>query len=116
MANGNKIYTTQEAQNTALGQIGSVFISDTSACTPASNTTFVAITIVEDCTFATSGGLVPENGVAVNFLSTTTKSNSSATGGNAITDATTFSAGTTLYGRWSQIQLASAGAVIAYIG
>lgn len=115
MAGGRQKYTTQEANNTALGQVGSVFISDNNECTPASNTVFVAVTVVTACTFATTDGLVPEDGVAQTFLSTTTKSTSSASGGNQITNTTSFPEGTTLYGRWNKIKLDS-GAIIAYIG
>ena len=115
MAGGRQKYSIQEAQNTALGQVGSVFISDANQCTPPSNTVFTTITVVSDCAFANSGGLVPEDGVAQTFLSTTTKSTSATTGGNEVTDSTTFPAGTNLYGRWSEIKLAS-GAIIAYVG
>ena len=36
MAGGRQKYSIQEAQNTALGQVGSVFISDANQCTPPS--------------------------------------------------------------------------------
>ena len=111
MAGGRMKYTVQEAHNTALGQLGSVFISDTNASTPNNDLAYVAVTIIEDATFT---GLVPEDGVSIDFLSTTTASTAGANG-NAITSSTTFSAGTTLYGRWSSITLAG-GAVIAYVG
>ena len=111
MAGGRMKYTVQEAHNTALGQLGSAFISDTTACTPNNDLVFIAVTIVADTTFT---ALVPEDGVSIDFLSSTTASNA-ATNGNEITSSTTFSAGTTLYGRWSSITLAD-GAVIAYVG
>jgi len=101
-----------EAQNAALGQSGSVFVTDTAAIT-ALNGVFIAIQFIEDTVFASgSGGLVAEieqlfpddNG---------TCSIVSANGDN--TGDETFPKGLTIYGRWTGFTLAS-GACIAYVG
>ena len=118
MAGSLRKYTVQEADNAALGQAGSIFLNgEGDATAPPANTAFVAITIVADAKFDT---LTPEDGAGKQYISTGTASDStaSATGSTrstAITNATEFPAGVTIYGRWQSIEL-NAGSVIAYIG
>ena len=105
-------YAVIEAQNLALGQAGSVFVTGTAAIS-ALNGVFIAIQFIEDTVFASaSGGLVaeteqlyPDDAGASTIVS--------ANGDN--TDGETFPQGMTIFGRWTGFTLAS-GKVIAYIG
>jgi len=113
----------------AFGQLGSVFTASAStAITPPTGKVFVAITVVDDCTFDTSGGLVADNSLAsagLEYIGTGEAAHDavlspdlgeSGTGGEAIT-VTNFEllAGSTIYGRWTSVNLTT-GSVIAYIG
>ena len=106
-------YAVVEANNLALGQAGSIFVSGTTAVTAASGV-FVAITFLEDTIFASaSGGLVAETEqLYPDDAGTGTLID--ADGGAAI-DGETFPKGVTIYGRWTGFTLAS-GLVIAYVG
>ena len=106
-------YAVVEANNLALGQAGSIFVSGTTAVTAASGV-FVAITFLEDTVFASaSGGLVAETEqLYPDDAGTGTLID--ADGGAAI-DGETFPKGVTIYGRWTGFTLAS-GLVIAYVG
>ena len=108
-------YTVQEADNTALGQAGSVFCDTAGTDLEPTSGVFVAIQILDDVTFTT---LTPEEGAGRGFLSTGTASNAGASGAanNAIDTSNTFPGGTTLFGRWSKINMNSGGSFIAYIG
>ena len=111
MARSLHKYTVIEGQNVGLGQAGSVFSDTTDNLTPTSGH-FVAITVIEDAAFTT---LVSADGAGINFLGTTASSAGSGDGNEAIDSSNTFSAGTTIYGRWNSITLAS-GSIIAYLG
>ena len=111
MAGGNRKYSEQESANIGLGQVGSIFVDDTSATTPSGGN-FIALTVIADATFTT---LTPEDGAGGLHISTGSASTSGATGGNAIDSSNTFTGGTTVFGRWSTFTLAG-GAVVAYIG
>ena len=117
MAKDNRSrYTDNEATNTSLGQIGSVFSDDTTAIIPPSGLSFIAITIVgEDTTFATDDGLVPEDGDGQLYISTETASTSVTSGGTVVDVTNIFPQGLTIFGRWSKITL-GAGSIIAYVG
>jgi len=99
MAGSLHKYTVVEAQNASMGQAGAKFISDQAVHTG----TFVAIQCLEDTVF---NALTPDdttNGYGVGSYN-----------GNTMASET-ISAGTTIYGRWTTIDLTS-GLVIAYIG
>ena len=104
-------YTVAEAQNAALGQAGSIFVSGTSEVTCLEGV-FVAITMLEDTIFANDGlsaesaQLYPDD--------TGTGTDISAANGAAI-DGETFPKGVTIYGRWTSFKLSS-GLVMAYRG
>ena len=106
-------YTDNEATNTSLGQIGSVFTDNTGAdITPPDGTVFIAITMVgSDTAFTT---LTPEGGEGVRYISTGAASNS-GTGGTLMDSTNTFAQGVTIFGRWSTVRIA-AGSIIAYVG
>jgi hypothetical protein len=108
-------YAVVEAQNLAMGQSGSIFVTGTTAVTCGAGTgVFVAIQFIEDTVFASgSGGLIAETEQLFPD-DTGTGTLIDADGGAAI-DGETFPQGMTLFGRWSGFQLAS-GACIGYVG
>ena len=88
---------------------------------PPLNQTFVAITMITDCTFDSSGGLIAED--AEKFINTEDAANDLAAGsessvegsGGQVVDSVIFPAGLTIYGRWSEIDVAT-GSCVAYVG
>ena len=93
-------YSTDEAQNIALGQAGALFEDGTTARTGRK---IVAIQFLEDSTFTT----LTSNGTS--FIATGSGS------GNDIDTSNTFPQGMTIFGQWTAFTLAS-GTVIAYEG
>ena len=108
-------YAVVEAQNLAMGQSGSIFVTGTTAVTCGAGTgVFVAIQFIEDTVFASaSGGLIAETEQLFPD-DTGTGTLIDADGGAAI-DGETFPQGMTIFGRWSGFTLAS-GACMAYVG
>tara|TARA_R100001163_G_C4937964_1_gene111059 strand:+ start:230 stop:619 length:390 start_codon:yes stop_codon:yes gene_type:complete len=117
-----------------FGQLGSVFNDGAAAMAPPTGKVFVAVTMLTDCTFDTSAGLVADNDssngleyVGTVFARDTDgtaddaahdESTSTATlgsGGVVVDVNNTFPEGITIYGRWTSINPAS-GTLIAYIG
>ena len=106
-----------------MGQVGSGIITEnTNASTPPSGKVFIAITMLTDCTFDTAvttvgsednGGLISED--ATIWSSSVNNSKGSASNGVAISANITFPKGVTIYGRYTEIDVAS-GTCIAYIG
>jgi hypothetical protein len=109
-----------------FGQLGSAFNDGTSAMTPPTGKVFVAITMLTDVTFDSSGGLKADNDVAngLEFINTEGAAHDAAlspdlgesgTGGIEIDVNNIFPKGVTIYGRFTEIDPAS-GTLIAYIG
>jgi len=118
-----------------FGQLGSVYTTASSdAITPPTNKVFVAITMLADTVFDSSGGLIAErtlvSGAAATDVSTQTgdiyigteqPANDLATAttdegtGGKVVDSVTFPKGVTIYGRWTEIDVNSGG-IVAYIG
>ena len=118
-----------------FGQLGSVYTTASSdAIIPPTGKVFVAITMLEDTVFDSSGGLTAErrvNGSVTNdvYVSTEQAAHDLAAGSETVdegsggliiggtteADAVTFPKGMTIYGRYTEIDVYS-GAVIAYIG
>ena len=105
-----------------LGQAGSVYTAASSEeINPPLNQVFVAITMVTDCTFDSVGGLIAED--AEKFINTDDAAHDLAAGaetsvegsGGAVVDSVIFPAGMTIYGRWTEIDVAT-GSCVAYIG
>tara|TARA_R100001129_G_scaffold185948_1_gene175841 strand:+ start:126 stop:470 length:345 start_codon:yes stop_codon:yes gene_type:complete len=103
----------------SFGQMGSIFhvgsddpITSNDTVVGA-NAVFVAITFIEDSVFESTSGLIAEN--VKLFPSTEGTSLDIDANGGLVVDSVTFPAGLTIYGRWTQIDLAS-GKCIAYIG
>ena len=108
-------YGVVEAQNAALGQAGSIFVTGTTAVTcGAGSGVFVAIQFTEDTVFSSgSGGLIAETEqLFPDDAGTGTLIDSN---GGAAIDGETFPQGMTIFGRWEGFTLAS-GACIAYVG
>ena len=107
-------YATNEAQNIALGQAGSILVTGTTACTCAVGV-FVAIQFLEDTVFASgSGGLVAETEQL--FPDDTGAGTTIDSDAGVAIDTVTFPQGMTIYGRWTGFQLTATGSVIAYVG
>ena len=108
-------YAVVEAQNLAMGQSGSIFVTGTTAVTCGTGTgVFVAIQFIEDTVFASgSGGLIAET-EQLYPDDTGTGTLIDSNGGAAI-DGETFPQGMTIMGRWEGFQLVS-GACLAYVG
>ena len=112
-----------------FGQLGSVYTTASSdAIIPPTGKVFVAITMLEDTVFDSSGGLTAErrvNGSVTNdvYVSTEQAAHDLAAGsetvdegsGGKVVDSVTFTRGITIYGRWTEIDVSSGG-VVAYIG
>ena len=109
-----------------FGQLGSVYTTLSSdAIKPPTNKVFVAITMLTDTVFDSTGGLVADIPVGTHdiYIGTEQPAHDLAAGsettdegsGGKVVDSVTFPKGITIYGRWTEIDL-SAGSVIAYIG
>ena len=117
------INSTEVAYNFA--QLGSLIVDTNTAATPPTGKVFVAIQFLADTTFDASGGLVADNdtGNGLEYVGTEaaahdagSASATSGTGGVQVDASNVFPKGMTIYGRWTGINLNSAGTVIAYIG
>ena len=118
-----------------FGQLGSAYTTASSdAITPPTNKVFVAITMLADTVFESTGGLIADRIVVSGSAATDTSTQTGdiyigteqpandlgtattdeGTGGQVV-DSVTFPKGLTIYGRWTQIHVNS-GSVIAYIG
>jgi len=98
----------------ALGQNGALLVAGTTAATPPAGQVFAAIQFIEDAVFNSDAtGLVAEN--EQKWPSSTGTGTDIDADAGIVTDSITFSAGTTIYGRWTAFKLTS-GKVIAYLG
>ena len=104
--------SVQEAQNTALGQAGSILIDQNTTDEDAVclNGVFIAIQFIEDTVFGTLTGETSQLFVSSGQTSTIIDANA-----GAAATTVTFPQGMTIFGRWTTINLAS-GACIAYVG
>jgi len=117
-----------------FGQLGSVYTTASSdAIKPPTNKVFVAVTMLADTVFDSTGGLVADNptvrtavtttAVAGVYIGTEKAAGDLAAGsettdegsGGKVVDSVTFPKGVTIYGRWTEIDVDS-GSVVAYIG
>ena len=131
----------QNSQSVAynFGQLGSVYTTHSQdAIKPPTGKVFVAITMLAATTFDSAGGLVAERTVVPGataadpntltgdiYISTEQPAHDLADGsettiegsGGLVVDGVEFPEGVTVYGRWTEIDIAgSSGAIIAYIG
>ena len=113
MAGSMRKYSGQEAANVSLGQNGSILVTGTGGTT-CNDGVFVAFTFITDTVFASGvGGLSAE--VQEMWPDDAGTGEDIADSGGDDTDGTTFPSGMTIFGRWTQFQLAS-GSLIAYRG
>ena len=110
MAQGIHNFTVQESQNIQLGQCRSAFLNDTDTYIPASGEAVIAIQVIQDAKFTT---ITPEDPDNCFGDSATGIGNTGGTG-DAIAATTLFPAGITLFGRWTEVDLAS-GVVVLYM-
>tara|TARA_R100001510_G_C7496512_1_gene102011 strand:+ start:40 stop:408 length:369 start_codon:yes stop_codon:yes gene_type:complete len=118
------------SQDTAygFGQLGSLFLDASGAARPPSGKVFVAITFLAATTLDSSGGLIADTTntaslgleyagteAAAHNLTTGNETAISGSGGLQVDVSNSFPAGVTIYGRYTEIDLAT-GACIAYIG
>ena len=105
-----------------LGLAGSAYTDASSEeINPPLNQVFVAITMIVDCTFDSSTGLIAED--STKYINTAAEANGLAAGaettvqgaGGEVVDSVEFPSGVTIYGRWTEIDVGS-GSCIAYIG
>lgn len=117
----------------AFGQLGSAFLVPSNPFTAPLDKAIVAITMIEDCTFADHGGLIAEQDSSngLEYISTEDASGNDQTahdiahdgtvtkvsgaGGIEVNNSHVFPKGITIYGRWTAVDLAT-GKVILYIG
>ena len=98
-------------EDIAFGAQGSTYADASSnAITPPAGQVYVAIQMLTDTTFDSANGLVSESAT----LSINTEGVGAGTNGKVV-DSVIFTAGTTIYGRWTEIDITT-GSVIAYVG
>ena len=107
-------FTVVESQNVSLGQAGCVFVDTATAIVAPAGNVFVAITFLTDVTLDATGGLIAED--SSKWANTEAAASAGGSGGIEIDASNTFPKGVTIYGRWSEIDLDSAGTLIAYLG
>ena len=106
-------YTVIESSNVGLGQAGSIYLhTDNTDTVTCANGNFVAIQFITATVFNSTNGLVSVDDEQ--YPNTQSGATGIDSDGDPV-DSATFPAGMTIYGRWSQIILAS-GSVIAYRG
>ena len=116
-----------------LGGMGSMFCDAANApITPPTNIVFIAITFLNDTVLEIlsqqAGGLTGDTSdadyehigtdVAAHNVSAGSETAISGGGGVIVDSSNSFKAGTTIYGRWTSVEIANGGAgmLIAYIG
>ena len=105
---GLRQYSVVEGQNVGLGQLGSAYLSDTSSYSPPSGQVVIAIQVIDDAIF--------DSGTAGESTAFTGQATGATAGTNAdALGSDSFATGTTVYGRWTGVQLVS-GAVMMYLG
>lgn len=108
-----------------FGQLGSAYTaSGSDAIKPPTNKVFIAITMLADTIFDSSGGLIADIPISNDiYISTEQPAHDLADGsetteegsGGKVVDSVTFPKGITIYGRWTEIDVSS-GSIVAYIG
>jgi len=105
-----------------FGQLGSVYgVAGGADLVPPTNKVFVAITMIENTIFESSTGLISSE--PTKYINTETNANDLNEGsettdqgsGGLDVDSVAFPAGMTIFGRWTEIDVAT-GSCVAYIG
>ena len=102
-------YTVQEAQNSSMGQVGSVYLDTDGTTFTPSNGVVVAITMITDANFDV---LTPEDSSKYISVGGT----GYGAGGDTLANTDNFPAGMTIYGRWTSVSVNTTGSCICYVG
>jgi len=102
--------------------MGSVCTDGGDAIKPPTGHVFIGFTVLAAATFDASGGLVAESATtyantedAAGDLADGSESSSEGSGGVQVDNSNSFPAGVTIYGRYTEIDVAG-GTIIAYWG
>lgn len=116
----SNLNTTEKTSfNNGFGQLGSILVKGTTAVTSngvIAAAVFTSISFIEDTIFDSdnAAGLIPETAGLFPTSADTAEGTGIDADAGGNTDTIVFSAGLTIYGRWTGFKLAS-GTVIAYI-
>lgn len=109
-----KVTHQSNANSAAFGQYGSSLLTSTGTdLTPPAGMYFVAITMLDECTFTDLETVHEANAGRGSF--NTEVSDDYDGNGDQLTSSDAFPKGLTVYGEWDKINLAS-GSLIAYWG
>ena len=109
-------YTVQESNNLAIGQGRSMFVDTIGQdVTPPTGTVFIAIQCVNDTRFTELSAVDNTQCYGTDGVDAAVSGVYAGGVGDRVPSAVTFPAGTVIYGRWKQFDLAN-GIVIAYCG
>ena len=97
----------------ASGEYGSVFSNSTDAVVAPAGKYFFSITFLEATTFDSSGGLIATN--SAKYKNTEAAASAGGSGGIQVVVGDSFPAGMTIFGQWTEFDLAS-GSVVAHLG
>lgn len=109
MAQGIHNLTVQEAQNVQLGQCKSAWLDDTDIYNCNDGEVVIAVQVIQDAKFTALTEENPQSCIG------STDSDNSGNSGDGLLATTLIPAGIVLYGRWTNVDLAS-GVVALYIG
>ena len=105
-----------------LGQSGTILLDTATAIAPPDGMVFVAVTMLDDCTFHATNGLVAEDAnkwfntdAAAHDESAGSETSLQGSGGVEADASNTFPSGMTIYGRYTGLKL-TGGSCIAYLG
>lgn len=96
----------------AFGQLGSGFLDDTGALAPPTGLVVIGIDFLTDTTF---NKLIAEPVASAAYIGTGSQSALNGTNSEAIDSSNIFPKGKTIFGRWTEVTLAS-GEAIVYFG
>lgn len=102
----------------SFGQLGSGYLDDTSVFTPPSGKVIVGIQFLQDTLLAALTADTAQGNDAA-FIGFADVAGGNGSNADELTNTALFPAGMTIYGRWTNVQLASAqadGGIICYFG
>jgi len=110
---GLKQYSVVEANNAALGQLGSAFLDTDGTTFTPTNGVVVAITMMTDCGFDVLTGEGGDgSGIYINRVGDGYES-----AGDALANGDSFPAGMTIYRRWTSVSVQTTGQkCVCYVG
>ena len=107
------MYNLQDAAMIQLGQLGSGLLDlNATTFTPPSGKVVVAITMLTDCAFDATTGLIADGGTGT-YINTA----GAGASGVAVDSSNVFPKGVTIYGRWTSLSVnTDAETCICYLG